>query len=190
MTLAPPGVLAAGRRRTGVLAGGRLASEKGSEKEPFSEPISARPPPRPAAPRRRPPSHPGAIILSAHGVAQRDLDRYYALIGAARPRLPLNQARFLVAAYNGVAIGESDAYLHALRIMPFQVLDALRNPPIDLDPADGSALLDAVRHWTLLQRAAVLDSIERVWARHDQGDIDDLIVALELADGYADASPG
>lgn len=26
-------------------------------------------------------------------------------------------------------------------------------------------------------RAAVLDAIERVWARHDQGDIDDLIAA-------------
>lgn len=67
--------------------------------------------------------------LSVHGVAQRDLDRYYALLGAALPLLTLDQARFLVAVYNGVAVGQGDAFLDALRMMPVEVRDAWTTRP-------------------------------------------------------------
>lgn len=121
--------------------------------------------------------------LSEHQAARRDLERYYALVRAALPRIPLAQARFLAAVYNGVAVGEGESYLDALRMMPVEVRDALADPPLDIDPADGQALLAHVRAWGPLERAAVIDAIERAWVRADSGDMDDILVAVGLAEG-------
>jgi len=112
----------------------------------------------------------------ASATARRDLSRYYALLRVALASVDLTEAeaRFLVATYNGTAttVFDDEGFLQLLAIMPTEIADALRDPPIDLDGIDPLALHTKVAAWSLAQRAAVLDAIERCWNAVTRGDAD------------------
>lgn len=122
------------------------------------------------------PAYQDRTNAGASATARRDLSRYYALLRAALASVDLTEAeaRFLVAAYNATAtvVFDDESFLHLLAIMPVEVADALRDPPIDLDGIDPVAMQAKVAAWTIAQRAAVLDAIERCWNAVTRGDAD------------------
>ena len=136
-------------------------------------------------------------------VAQRDLARYYALLRYALATvasdLTLAEARWVVAAHWSTIFDETAEI--AAAVQPTQLRDIAADPEGRSAAAawriDPEALIRRVQDWSMLQRAAVIDAIERLRCRAHAGaadgdddddgsaggdaTIDDLIVAVGLA---------
>jgi hypothetical protein len=136
-------------------------------------------------------------------VAQRDLERYYALLRYALATvasdLTLAEARWVVAAHWSTLFDETAEISAAM--LPSQLHDFADDPEGRSAAAawriDPEALIRRVQDWSMLQRAAVIDAIERLRCRahagaadDDDGDdgsaggdatLDDLIIAVGLA---------
>lgn len=98
--------------------------------------------------------------LKAGAVAQRDLGRYYEALAMAlaQVRLTTGQAMLLIDATNGTLIEITTA-----QMLHYEIADALADGLAEKWQVDGPALVEVVRSWSLLQRLAVLDAIERWW---------------------------
>ena len=136
-------------------------------------------------------------------VAQRDLERYYALLRYALATvasdLTLAEARWVVAAHWSMLFDETAEIAAAM--LPSQLRDFADDPEGRSAAAawriDPEVLIRRVRDWSMLQRAAVIDAIERLRCRahagaadgddDDDGSVggdatlDDLIIAVGLA---------
>jgi len=136
-------------------------------------------------------------------VAQRDLERYYALLRYALATvasdLTLAEARWVVAAHWSTLFDETAEI--AAAVMPSQLRDFADDPEGRSTAAawriDPEALHARVSAWSLTRRMAVIDAIERLRCRAhagaadgDDGDdgsaggdatLDDLIIAVGLA---------
>lgn len=95
--------------------------------------------------------------------AARDLGRYYELLRLALASVSLTEgeAGALVDIANGTAF---EPLTVAAQTFHYEIEDGLK----DADYAgkweiDGPALVAKIRGWSLLQRAAVIDAIERFW---------------------------
>ncbi len=109
-------------------------------------------------------------------VARRDLTRLYALLAAdlAAVHLTRGEALFLCDMLNGSHI---DDQLLTVRHLHHEITDAI---PDGLDvkwDVDGEKLAAKVAGWTLSQRLAVVDAVERYWQLDD--DADDYNQALQ-----------
>ena len=96
----------------------------------------------------------------ASRAAQRDLGRYYYALALALASVDLSsgEALLLVDIMNGSHMDVSTA-----QILPYEIEDA--EPEYDSKwGVDRSVLLAKVRGWSLLQRLAVCDAIERAWS--------------------------
>lgn len=93
-------------------------------------------------------------------VAQRDLDRYYDLIALALHHVELTpgEASLIVDAMNGTFID-----LTAAQMLHAEIADSLGDGLAEKWGVDGPALVAKARGWTLLQRMAVCDAVERFW---------------------------
>lgn len=98
--------------------------------------------------------------LKPGAVAQRDLGRYYDALALALAQVHLTreQAMLLVDALNGTFID-----LNAAQMLHYEIADALGDGLAEKWRTNGPALVETVRGWSLLQRLAVLDAIERWW---------------------------
>ena len=98
--------------------------------------------------------------LKAGAVAQRDLGRYYDALALALAQVQLTreQALLLIDALNGTFIDLTTA-----QMLHYEIADALGDGLAEKWRTNGPALVETVRAWSLLQRLAVLDAIERWW---------------------------
>lgn len=96
---------------------------------------------------------------SPHYVAQRDLEVYYNLLmlGLASVDLSEGEALFLVDILNGTVLE-----LMTARMLPYEIEDAEPEYLAKWE-IDRAVLLAKVGGWTLLQRMAVIDAVERAW---------------------------
>jgi hypothetical protein len=107
------------------------------------------------------------------GVTQRDLGRYYDMLGLglAAVHLTPGEAGLIVDALNGTLIDINTA--QALRL---EVEDALRAGLAEKWQIDGSGLVEKIRGYTLVQRMAIADAVERFW--NNSYSIDDTAARL------------
>lgn len=98
--------------------------------------------------------------LKAGAVAQRDLGRYYdaLTLALAQVDLTLGQAMLLIDALNGTLIELTTA-----QMLHYEIQDSLDDGLAEKWSVDGRALVEKVRGWSLLQRLAVVDAVERWW---------------------------
>lgn len=113
----------------------------------------------------------------ASQLAQRDLERYYHLLALALASVSLTsgQAGMIVDVLNGTLIGTSTAQLLA-----DEMSDSLADGYATKWEVDGPALVATVRSWSLLQRMAVCDAVERFWSANHVTSTDDRLVAIGL----------
>ena len=137
----------------------------------------------------------GSADAAAARVAQRDLERYYALLDDAlrdaAHGLTLQEARWIVAAHWSTLLD-----WWAAVTLPMQLHDYYADDPEGREQAaawgvDPEALRARVSAWSLTRRMALIDAMERLRclaARRSAADgggddptLDDLIVAVGLA---------
>lgn len=97
---------------------------------------------------------------AASRVAQRDLDRYYHLLTLALASIELsqNEAMLLVDMSNGTLYDMVGApALH------YEIEDAVSDLA-EKWGIDGAALAAKAASWSLIQKVAVIDALERFWA--------------------------
>lgn len=106
--------------------------------------------------------------LKAGAVAQRDLTRYYDALALAlsQVQLTINEAMLIIDALNGSFID-----LNLAQLLHYEIEDSFGDGLAEKWQIDGPALLGKVRDWSLLQRIAVVDAVERWWG--DAYHIDD-----------------
>jgi len=95
----------------------------------------------------------------ASRAAQRDLGRYYSALALALASVELtsSEALLLVDILNGSHIDVTTA-----QMLHYEVEDAELGY-FDKWEVDPAALIAKVRGWSLLQRLAVVDAVERAW---------------------------
>lgn len=96
----------------------------------------------------------------ASQVAQRDLGRYYELmtLALASINLVVNEAALIADALNGTIIDVQTA-----QMLAYEIQDALDDGLAEKWGLDGQELVHKVAHWSLAQRLAVCDAVERFW---------------------------
>jgi hypothetical protein len=116
--------------------------------------------------------------VSIGQVARRDLDRYYQLLTLALHQVELTpgEASLIVDALNGTFID-----LTAAQMLHAEIADSLGDGLAEKWEVDGPALVAKARGWTLLQRMAVCDAVERFWnnAYHVE-DLQDRLIRVGL----------
>lgn len=106
----------------------------------------------------------GAVETRTDGApaqtVRRDLERYYALLSLALASVDLNagEASLIVDALSGIAISLTTA-----KMLAAEIEDALEDGLAEKWGVDGRALVATISGWTLAQRMAVLDAVERFW---------------------------
>lgn len=93
-------------------------------------------------------------------VAQRDLARYYELLALALVSVDLTtgEASLIVDALNGTIID-----LTAAQMLATAIADSLDDGLAEKWGVDGPGLVASAQGWTLAQRIAVCDAVERFW---------------------------
>ena len=101
-----------------------------------------------------------AGTYSPAAVAQRDLQRYYDMLAGALSTVDLaeNEALFLVDILNGTFIELTTA-----QMLPYEVKEAEPEYFEKWHITDHAAYIAKIRSWTLAQRLAVCDAVERAW---------------------------
>lgn len=97
---------------------------------------------------------------TAGGVTQRDLGRYYEMlqIGLAAVHLSPGEAGLIVDALNGTWVD-----LNTAQLLHVEVEDSLQHDLAAKWDVDGAALVEKLRGYTLVQRMAIADAVERFW---------------------------
>lgn len=92
-------------------------------------------------------------------VAQRDLERYYQLLGFARPTFSQGEAMLLVDAMNGCMLD-----MHTVHLLWANIADAIDSDGLDTKwEVDGTSLVQRLRSLSRIECLAVYDAIERAW---------------------------
>lgn len=99
---------------------------------------------------------------SAAQVAARDLDRYYQLLALALASVDLTpgEAGLIVDALNGSLMDVSN-----VQLLAYAITDSYEDGLPAKWEVDAAALSAKLRGWTLLQRMAVGDAVERFWSQ-------------------------
>lgn len=92
-------------------------------------------------------------------VAQRDLDRYYTMLALALNTVALseNEAMFLIDISNGTIYD-----MVAAQALQWEIQDTLPEYAAKWE-IDGPAFLAKANSWSLLQKTAIMDALERFW---------------------------
>lgn len=103
---------------------------------------------------------PGDAAISR--VAQRDLDRYYELLVSALASVSLSagEAGLIVDATNGTLF---DPWSVAAQTLHYEIEDSLVDGLAAKWDVDGPALVAKLAGYSILQRAAICDAVERFW---------------------------
>lgn len=98
--------------------------------------------------------------LKAGTVAQRDLGRYYDALALALGQVDLTtgEAMLIIDALNGTLIEVTTA-----QMLHYEIADSMGDGLAQKWGIDGKGLVEKVRSWSLLQRLAVVDAVERWW---------------------------
>jgi hypothetical protein len=113
---------------------------------------------------------------TASQLAARDLERYYELLRVALAGVTLShdEAMFLIDCQNG-AIND----VFSAQMFASQVADCVKDGMAEKWGIKALELINRIAGWSLLQRMAVIDAIERAWA-NDAELSSDLLVAIGL----------
>lgn len=120
----------------------------------------------------------GAGAANDDQVAARDLGRYYDLMALALASvdLTLGEASLMVDATNGTMIDLTTAQMLAA-----EIADSLEDGLAEKWDVDGRALVAKINGWSLAQRLAVCDAVERFWgAGYQVGSTGDRLAAVGL----------
>lgn len=98
--------------------------------------------------------------LNQNAVVQRDLDRYYTALalGLSSVDLTPGEAMLIIDSHNGTWID-----LNAAQMLPYQIEDSLQDGLAEKWEIDGPALVKKLSGYSLAQRLAILDGVERWW---------------------------
>lgn len=115
----------------------------------------------------------GAWNAEAAQIVARDVQRYYDLLALAlaQVQLSMGEASLIVDALNGSVRDE-----HLAQALDYEISDSLQDGLAEKWKIDGPALVAQIRGWSLLQRMAVVDGVERFWSNCYH--IDDMPVRL------------
>lgn len=97
---------------------------------------------------------------SINQVVARDIERYYQALDLARAQVDLTQgeASLIVDALNGTFID-----MNAMQFLAMEIEDSLADGLAEKWGVDGLALVQKLKTYSLLQKMAIVDSIERFW---------------------------
>lgn len=100
--------------------------------------------------------------IGASFTVGRDIDRYYQLLALALASITLSEgeAMLIVDATNGTLF---EPFSVAAQSLHWEIQDSLADGLAAKWEVDGPALVAKISAWSLLQKAAVCDAIERFW---------------------------
>lgn len=103
----------------------------------------------------------GSENATASQIVARDVQRYYDLLALALAQVTLaaGAASLIVDALNGSVRDE-----HLAQMLDYAIADSLEDGLAEKWQIDGPALVATIRAWSLLQRMAVVDAVERFWS--------------------------